>query len=384
MEPDQIPLRTRMIKFYPTKIQQQTLNKWFGCCRYLYNDVLNRINHKTKKNFQTLRNIYVTETSKKYTDIVHHYEKWMYETPKEIRAQVMKELATNINTNIAKKASFKMKFRSKKKDIQQTISIPSTAIKLKENKLSLYPKLLGEIKIHKKEMNKLKSIETEIKIIRIKPNIWILGIPYKYENKNNENIHKKICAIDPGVKTFLTGVGTDGMTFKIGDNCINNLMKQQEKTDKIKSKLENLKDTKDRLGYLRTKNSLYLSLYKSKNMLIEIHNQAINFLVKHYDIILIPKLKMKTDRKKLNRKILLFSHCHFIDKLKNKCKMLGKKVIIVKEHYTSKTCYNCGTYNKPEINRIYNCARCKITIDRDVNGAINIFQKSIIEHSCTT
>lgn len=54
------------------------------------------------------------------------------------------------------------------------------------------------------------------------------------------------------------------------------------------------------------------------------------------------------------------------------------QVHIVTEDYTSKTCGNCG-FIKDNLGRakIYKCEKCKMVMDRDVNGARNIYLKNL-------
>jgi transposase len=69
-------------------------------------------------------------------------------------------------------------------------------------------------------------------------------------------------------------------------------------------------------------------------------------------------------------------------------------MIINTEEYTSKTCGRCGTIGakrriRPEgyINEvgskdIFTCNKCKLVVDRDVNGARNIYIKTINKILC--
>ena len=47
----------------------------------------------------------------------------------------------------------------------------------------------------------------------------------------------------------------------------------------------------------------------------------------------------------------------------------------VNESYTSKTCTHCGCINDVGSSKVYSCKSCNLVIDRDVNGARNIFIK---------
>jgi transposase len=64
----------------------------------------------------------------------------------------------------------------------------------------------------------------------------------------------------------------------------------------------------------------------------------------------------------------------FRQRLEFKCKERGNVYKLVNEKYTSKTCSYCGEY-KENLggNKIYECDYCLTQIDRDVNGARNIY-----------
>ena len=51
----------------------------------------------------------------------------------------------------------------------------------------------------------------------------------------------------------------------------------------------------------------------------------------------------------------------------------GSKIKEISEYMTSKTCCKCGNINKKlGGNKIYDCSKCKLNIDRDINASINI------------
>ena len=90
----------------------------------------------------------------------------------------------------------------------------------------------------------------------------------------------------------------------------------------------------------------------------------------------------KSNNKRLNREILRYRHYDFQQKLINKCKLIkGCSVKIVSEAYTTKTCTRCGELNDPGKSKAYNCSECSLSIDRDINGARNIFLRSIVQNS---
>lgn len=88
----------------------------------------------------------------------------------------------------------------------------------------------------------------------------------------------------------------------------------------------------------------------------------------------------KTKRKLSNRttrSMLTWSHYQFRELLKAKVTLNKKSTLIIcDEHYTSKTCGNCGQVNHNlGASKTFNCTNCSYVADRDANGARNILLK---------
>ena len=66
----------------------------------------------------------------------------------------------------------------------------------------------------------------------------------------------------------------------------------------------------------------------------------------------------------------------FVRRLKEKGEVMGVTVKIVSEYLTSQMCGKC--FNKRKTSeKQYNCPVCEIKIDRDINGARNIYIKEL-------
>jgi putative transposase len=132
------------------------------------------------------------------------------------------------------------------------------------------------------------------------------------------------------------------------------------------------------------KNRQFLLRTKIKNSIIDLHWKTAHFLCKNFETIIIPKFECKNMSSKKNRinskitrKMLALSHGMFLEKLKFKCNEYKRNLILTNESYTSKTCTNCGNIkNDLNGNKKYNCSKCNISIDRDMNGARNILIKA--------
>ena len=60
----------------------------------------------------------------------------------------------------------------------------------------------------------------------------------------------------------------------------------------------------------------------------------------------------------------------------------GKKVFIVPEQYTTKTCSGCGTLNhKVGAKEVFECSHCNVVTGRDMNASKNIKMKGLMSHS---
>jgi putative transposase len=77
---------------------------------------------------------------------------------------------------------------------------------------------------------------------------------------------------------------------------------------------------------------------------------------------------------KTARAMLGWSHYRFKQRLLNKTREYPWcKVIICDEHYTSKTCGNCGhLHMKLGSSKTFKCPQCHVEMDRDINAARNI------------
>ena len=81
-------------------------------------------------------------------------------------------------------------------------------------------------------------------------------------------------------------------------------------------------------------------------------------------------------RGQYKNKIGLIGHFQFKRRLQEKCLQYGTKYQEVHEGYTSKLCTNCG-HSHPDLgsSKTYHCGACGYVVDRDVNGARNIYLK---------
>lgn len=176
----------------------------------------------------------------------------------------------------------------------------------------------------------------------------------------------RIISLDPGIRKFLVGYDPKGESVFIGEGAQYELVNLLHSIDVYNSQ-----------GI-----DTYLLWKKIKNMINELHWKTIDFLIKNYDIIILPEFRTSQMLRKKNlskitkRLMTMFSFYAFKQKLIYKCNTYNKKLIIVDESYTSCTCGNCGHINNVKGKEVFNCKKCKLVLDRDINGSRNIFIKN--------
>lgn len=252
---------------------------------------------------------------------------------------------------------------------------------------TLCPKIFGNIECfynnEKFDLGLIGSIyNSECKILYERStNKYTLLVPDRINKQLNNNkilIHKKeFISLDPGIRTFMTGL-SDNEYIKIGDNCQEKIIKTLKKIDNL-----NLINNKNK----RVRKKLHNKNYKLKNLISDMHWKSINFLTKNYKTILIGDLSVKgisnkktSNINKITKRVgYALSFYKYKQRLQYKCLINNCNYLEVNEKYTSKMCSNCGNYKEDlGSNKIYNCSKCKINIDRDVNGCRGICLKMVL------
>jgi putative transposase len=99
------------------------------------------------------------------------------------------------------------------------------------------------------------------------------------------------------------------------------------------------------------------------------------------------KGKKSKYQKSINRGVHNTGHLgRFVELLTYKAKLVGKRVIVIDERATSKTCAFCGHKKEKMLisERVYHCELCGIVFDRDQNAAINILKRFLSQYALWT
>ena len=367
------PLPTHCIKIrmYPSLKEKEMLKKWMGTYRWTYNKALDAINKKGSKiNKKELRQYCVALKSTLLQE-----NTWVKNTPNAIRDSAICDLLKAFKTCFSKGDKFKMKFKSKRKD-KDTIPIEERDFKRKRGAYQFISKI--------KVREKIPEVKHAIKISKDSLNRFWFCIPIVKELKKwNENqVPKKVIALDPGIRTFMTSFSNDESCIEFGKSDVSRIYRLGLYCDKLQSRWTKV-NHKKRYRLKKAYKRIHCTI---RNLVKELHCKVSKYLCLNYDLILLPSFKTQTmsikGKRKISaknvRKMITLSHYQFQQRLIHKAKEYGKCVKIVEEEYTSKTCSRCGfCKNNLGSAKIYNCDNCHLEVDRDINGARNILIKEL-------
>lgn len=395
------PFRVKKIRLYPTAMEKIKLNKWFGAARWTYNKCLEFQKSEYEKGN---KNPTDAQFRKKFIEnkiIGKNQElKWLLDIPYNVRDDGMRDLKKNVASNIQKITNgtikhFNLKFRKARRESQSITIRPQNYNRDLNGKKKRKEKDDGAFvfikRMKKKEALQPQQVKHEIKIKKdVYGDYWIcVPTATKMRSDNQTSIFSKsytdgVIALDPGVRTFLTGFDSyNKQAIHLGNDVCKRIDKNHKEQDILTSKIKRRKGNKMRLVYAIRRKRKQL-----KNMMKDLHYKVGTFLCTNYKTILLPTFGTQDMINKEKRKIgsndarRLQSHSHYT--FQQRLIQISKKykncnVILVDEDYTSVTCSECGWYNRNlKGSKTFKCERkgCKKIFDRDVNAAKNIFLKN--------
>ena len=260
---------------------------------------------------------------------------------------------------------------------------PSQAIKFHTrnfNGKTWFPSLVKGLSF--KSSEPLQKTEFATQLVRDRKR-WFACIPV-LEEVEPQSLNKVI-ALDPGVRTFLTGYDGDSIQeFCKAD--IGRIQRLCFHLDKLVGRASKAKRKQKRRMY-EAANRLRIRV---RNLVDECHKQIASYLTGQYKVIFLPtfetsQMVVKSKRKlhtKTARPMLTWSHYRFECHLKQMAKKRGVVVIDVNESYTSKTCTKCGfKHDKLGGSKTFKCPYCGHEHDRDWGGARNIMLRALRDGS---
>ena len=265
------------------------------------------------------------------------------------------------------------RFKSKKHDKKSFRIQNNGNIKIKDN-IIILPKLGGVYyRTSKKYREKLKKVKINNVTIKIEN-----GKYYAVFNIENEIPEfpktKQFVGIDLGMRTLATldnGLKIANLDVTHEENMIK----------KYQKRLSRQKNNSNR--YKKTLKTYWKWIDQKKNKIKDHYHKITTKIVKKYDIIILEDLNIKGmfQNPHYSPKLQKIAWKKFVEMIKYKAEIYGKTLRQISRWYpSSKTCNNCGHYNKDlKYETEWKCPQCQKTHDRDINAAKNILKQGLTD-----
>jgi transposase len=431
----------RKIRLFPETDDKVKLKKIFGACRYVYNHGIDLIQSSRETFLSKGKTEEGSLLQRLRTNIVHNHNyqedelNWMLtDLPSDSRDSVIRELHTNYWNGLTTDHRFELKKRSKKKSQSVTIRLRDYNKRKgfysfigSIDKAELFPEPEHDLKLQMDidghyyllvpyQLNSTQPLSKLQKCVhrKKKPKLKLKKKKRKNQRHQRVNLYQKKKSFtlpedpvsnqfqmfrdesqipitserslsgDLGVRTFITCYTPDGYVYHIGKNDIRTLYSLFYFKNKLQGRMS--KETGRRKRRMRK--AWIRASKRIHNLVNDFHKKTAGWMLKNFNILIIPKLDVNQFRKKktsksTRNKMRIWRHCSFIDCLKNMQRRFPScSVIIPTEEFTSKTCSHCGCLHQTlGRNKTFQCPNptCQQIFDRDVNASLNILLKTLTE-----
>lgn len=365
-------LRATKVRIYPTPEQAEYLIAQFGAVRFAYNKALHIKSHMYRKHGTSLSPkkdlkplLAVAKKSRKYD--------WL----KQYDSIALQQSVINLHQAFDNffNPKLKAKYPQFKRKHGKQSSYHCVGVKVLDGSIKLPKMKPVEAKIHREIVGTVKSITVSLnKTGKFYASILVDdGI----EAPNLLHTVSKVTGIDLGLSHFaIQSNGKKTANPRFVKRAEKNLRRKQRQLSRKKKGSAN-----------RAKARLLVAKCHEKvaNARADFQHKLSRTLVDENQAIIVETLKSANMMKnrKLAKHIADASWNSFVNKLEYKAKGQGKRLIKVDQWYaSSKTCHCCGhkMEKMPLSVRKWDCPNCGTTdIDRDLNAALNIRDKGILE-----
>ena len=362
-------LKAYKYRLYPNKQQIEQIQKTFGCCRFVYNQILS---YRKEKYEQSKESMNKTSCNNYVNQVLKKEYKWLKEVDKFALTNAVYNMDSAYQ-KFFKEHSGYPKFKSKrdnKKSYTTNCTNNNIEVSFEKNKIKL-PKLKWvKAKVHREFVGKIKSAT----ISQVPSGKYFVSVLVETEHIPMESTGCMI-GIDLGIKDLL--ITSDGEKF---DN-IHTTKKYEDKLAKEQRKLSHkVKGSKnwnkqrikvarvhEKIHNTRTDN-LHKISHKlvSENQVIVSENLAVSNMVKNHNL-----AKAITDCGwyELTRQLTYKAEWN-----RRTYTKIGRYVP------SSQICSVCGYVNKDTKDlsvREWTCPQCGAIHDRDINAAKNILNEGL-------
>lgn len=366
------------IRLYPNQVQKDQLERTFGCCRFLWNQMLAEHNQKYKQyKLDGIKSTYRTEAEyKKEFSFLKEVDSKALQNVNWNLQDAFSRFFQNIKGRKAKKTKlyvgyprFKSRHRShnayttdminnniKIDFVQRTLQLPKFKLPIKYSD----PRVFNE-KIRSVTVSKTKSGRYYASILVARDNP-IMPMTSVHE--------EKVIAFDMSMKDFLVTKDYNLQNPRFFRKALHKIVKAHRKVSRSK------KGSRNRVKACR-KLAIVYDRYVSQKK--DWTHKITKKLADTYDAVILEDLNIKgmsMFNKGYAKNVTKdFSWGEFITILNYKMARSGKHLVKVGRFFpSSQLCSACGyQYHELELeDREWNCPKCHACHDRDVNASQNL------------
>ena len=369
-------LRSIKYELKPNKTQQSLIKQTCGCCRLVYNLMLDKkikayeLDKTRLSAFELIKQIPKIKKDKAFL--------------KDVSSNSLQQSILNLDkafTNFfkSKKVGFP---KFKKKGKNDTYKIPTPCV-IDYDSWGVYITKIGKVKIYKGHNKQIDGVIKSYTISHTSTDRYYISVLYECNDNPKLNNNKSI-GIDVGIKTF--AVLSDGKEFENQKLYKSNLRKlrvlqrsvsrKYQKNKKVAEQSNNWKKSQKQVAKLHEHIRFQRADYLQKTS---------TYIANNYSTVCVETLNVKgmVKNRKLSQAISDCGWSMFIAMLEYKC---DKVIKIDRWFASSQTCSECGYKNsetKKLSVRTWACPQCGVIHDRDVNAAKNIEREglSLCEHN---
>jgi putative transposase len=371
-------------RFYPNKSQIELLNNTFGCCRFVYNRLLDQSikEYEAYKADNSLPNTQSTNAVSKPKvsgyDLIKQLPilKQEYQFLNNVSSVALQQSAINLGksySNFFNKKGMKQhgypKFKSKHG--YQSFTLTDNAFKFRDNKLTIAK---SDIPLNIRWSRELPSTPTSATISKTPSGKYFISFVCEYTPTKTNGT--SITGIDLGIKDLI--VTSDGLKIPNPKH----LAKLEKRLARYQRRLSRCKKGSKNRNKARLKVArLHERITNQRN---DFHHKLSRKLINENQVIGIESLMVKNMVKNrcLSKAISQAAWSSFTGQLFYKSKESQHCNIVKIDTFFPSThiCNVCDTKLDRKLSlaeRTFQCPLCHVLHDRDINAAINIRNEAI-------
>ena len=363
-------LRAIKYELNPTKTQKEQIKQTCGCCRLVYNTMLDRKMRAYKESGTTISAI---ELINQLPQLKAEFT-FLKDAPSQSLQQAIRNLDSAYANFFRRGGSGFPKF--KKKGVRDSFRIPVACI-LDYDNWTVKVAKFGTIRIFKGHNKPISGNIKSYTITHTNTDRYFISVLYETVDRPKLNNSKSV-GIDVGIKSFATL--SDGTVFENQKYLKSNLRKlrvlqrtvsrRYQQGKKREEQSNNWKKAVRRVAKLHEKIAFQRYDYLHK---------VSTWIAENFSTVCVETLNVKGMMKNhhLAQAISDCGWSMFLNMLKYKCDSLVK---IDKWFASSQTCSECGYVNTATKNlaiREWTCPECGTIHNRDLNAAKNIEREGL-------